>query len=200
MKSVIYFDIDRTLVDSMKIRELTRGGMCRELNLNRDQVNTIIHEYTGSLKHKNNFCREDMLELISQRTGIKYDLIKNAHDRAEYYEKSLFDDVIISLEKLKNKGYSLGIYSEGFIDYQMDKLKLSGIYNYFDSDKIIISRKKLTPENVDRLGESIVVDDWVEVIDYLSNYPQLSPIWLNRIDDKSHNKVRTIFSLSEIVI
>jgi len=185
---VIYFDIDRTLIDSVKLRELTRGGMCRELNLDRENVNNIIDDYIKTLNHKNDFCREDMLEIISQKTGKSYDDLKSAHDRSEYYVGSMFDDVMPTLEKL-SKDNLLGIYSEGFLDYQMDKLVLSGTYKYFDKDKIIISRKKLSSELVDKMGEAIVIDDNLEVIEYLQNFPRITSIWLNRPDGDSLNKL-----------
>ncbi len=193
MKKVIYFDIDRTLVDSVMIRELTRNGMCRELNLNRETINKIIDEYVSTLDNKNDFNREEMLKHISLKTGVRYDLLKNAHDKPKYYVDALFDDVIPTLTKLKNDGCSLGIFSEGFTDYQMDKLKLSGIYKFFDEDKIIIVRKKLREDVVEKLGEAIVIDDWVEVIDYLKSFPKIKTIWLDRV-----NEVKLTDLLNEI--
>ncbi|MFA7301542.1 MAG: HAD hydrolase-like protein [Candidatus Shapirobacteria bacterium] len=200
MNNVIYFDIDRTLIDSVKLRELTRGGMCKELNLNREKINVIIDDYIKSLNHKNDFCREDMLEIIRQKTGHKYLDLKNTHDKYEYYFESLYDDVINTLEKLKKENNVLGIYSEGHYDYQLDKLMLSGIYKYFDIDKIIIKRKKLRDEEIKIMGEAIVIDDWVEVIDYLSDFPKITPIWLNRVDERKHKNARTIYGLGELVI
>lgn len=194
----IYFDIDRTLMDSDKLRELTRGGMCRQLNLNRNEIDKIINEYLKGLKYKNDFCREDMIKKISLKTGIKYDLLKNAHDKAIYYKKSLYKDVLKNLIKLKKAKYHLGIYSEGFNDYQMDKLILSGIYKYFDTDKIIIERRKMDEKIVKKMDGTTIVDDNIEVIKYLSNFLTIINIYINRIDDKKHYIFKTIFNLNEI--
>ena len=83
--------------------------------------------------------------------------------------------------------------------YQINKLKLSGIYKFFDEDKIIISRNKSTFKLVEKMGTATVVDDWPEVIDYLSQYPQITPIWLNLLDNKKHKTAKTIHSLGELL-
>lgn len=198
-KGTIFFDIDRTLVDSVKIRELTRGGMCRELNLDRDKINIIIDKYISSLGHKNDFCREEMIKVISGETGIKYEILKTAHDRPEYYREALYDDVEATLKRLKVGGFVLGIYSEGFEEYQMDKLKLSGIYKRFDPEKIIIEKRKLKEEVIEKMGEAMVVDDNIEVTEYLTGFSKITPIWLNRIDKRRDEKIGTIWNLKELI-
>lgn len=197
-KKIIYFDIDKTLIDSNKLRELTRSGMCKELKLNREEINKIIDEYVNDLKYKNDFCREEMIKKISLKTGIKYSLLKNAHDKSIYYKKALYKEVIKTLIKLKKEGYQLGIYSEGFLKYQMDKLKLSGIYKYFDIEKINIERRKMDEKIVKKMDGATIIDDNIEVIKYLSNFSSIINIYINRIDGKKHNIFNTIFNLNEI--
>jgi FMN phosphatase YigB (HAD superfamily) len=196
--NVIYFDIDRTLIDSVKIRENTRNNIVIKCGISREKVEEYINEYVVTLAHKNGYSYVAMLRHLSQKSGIDFDLLKQAHDRPENFEKSLYDDVVTTLTKLKENNI-LGIYSEGWDDYQLNKLKLSGIYKFFDRDKIIISRKKLSSELVDKMGNAIVVDDWIEVIDYLKNFPTITPIWLNLLDSKNNKTAKTIYSLSELI-
>lgn len=199
MARTIYFDIDRTLIDSVKIREQTRRTIALESGLGREKVEEYINNYVATLAHKNGYSHMVMLQHLSQESGIDFELLKQAHDRPENFEKSLYDDTVITLAKLKENNNQLGIYSEGWDDYQLNKLKLSGIYKYFDEDKIIISRNKSIFKLVEKMGTAIVVDDWPEVIDYLSQYPKITPIWLNLLDNKKHKTARTVHSLSEII-
>lgn len=197
-KAAIYFDIDRTLIDAAKLREFNRGGMCKTLGLDREKIFFIIDQYERSLLHKNDFCLDDMIKRINKETGINNSILKETHDKPKNYEMSLYNDVIETLRKLTDCGYSLGIYSEGLLEGQLNKLKLSGIYKLFDEDKIIIESRKLRPEIVNKIGKAMVVDDWPGVIDHLAQFPKITPIWLNRIDDKQHNIAKTIFNLNEI--
>lgn len=197
--TVIYFDIDRTLFDSVRIREQTRSEIALESGLLREKVEEYINEYVSTLAHKNGYSYMEMLKHLSQKSGIDLEKLIRAHDRPENFEKSLYDDTVSTLTKLKERNNSLGIYSEGWDDYQLNKLKLSGIYKFFDEDKIIISRNKSTFKLVEKMGVAVVVDDWPEVIDYLAQYPKITPIWLNLLDNKKHKTARTVHSLGELI-
>lgn len=196
----IYFDIDRTIIDAVKIREQTRSEIAKESGLSREKVEEYINEYVSTLAHKNGYSYMEMLRHLSQKSGIDIEILRQAHDRPENFEKSLYDGTVTTLTKLKENNNQLGIYSEGWDDYQLNKLKLSGIYKFFDTDKIIISRNKSTFKLVEKMGQATVVDDWPEVIDYLAQYPQITPIWLNLLDNKKHKTARTIHGLGELVI
>ncbi len=197
-KRCIYFDIDRTLIDSVKIRELTRARMCGETGLRRNQLNQVIEEYVSTLAHKNDYRREKMINFVSEKTGIKYAALKQAHDRPENYSEALYPEVAKALERLKKVGEVLGIYSEGFVRYQTDKLVLSGIIRYFETDKVVIVKRKLREKVVKQLDAAVVVDDSREVIEYLKNFKEITPIWLNRINKENMDGVRTIYNLDEL--
>lgn len=195
----IYFDIDRTLIDSVEIRKQTRSTIALESGLGREKMEEYINVYVSTLAHKNEYNYREMLQHLSQESGINFELLKQAHDKPENFKKSLYNDTVITLKKLKDEDNLLGIYSEGWDDYQLNKLKLSGIYKFFDEDKIIISSNKSIFKLVEKIGTAVVVDDCPEVIDYLSQYPQITPIWLNLLDNRKHKTAKTIHSLSELM-
>lgn len=197
--SIIYFDIDRTLIDAVKIRENTRTEIARESGLSREKVEEYINEYVSTLAHKNGYSYMEMLKHLSLKSGINFEILKQAHDKPANFSDSLYDDTILTLTKLKENNNILGIYSEGWDDYQLNKLKLSGIYKFFDSDKIIISRNKSVFKLVEQMGQAIVIDDWPEVIDYLCQYPNITPIWFNLLNKNKHKTAKTIHSLSELI-
>ena len=149
--SIIYFDIDRTLIDAVKIRENTRSEIAKESGISREKVEEYINEYVSTLAHKNGYSYMEMLLHLSQKSGIDLERLKQAHDKLENFEKSLYDDTVKTLTILKENNNQLGIYSEGWDDYQINKLKLSGIYKFFDEDKIIISRNKSTFKLVEKM-------------------------------------------------
>lgn len=196
----IYFDIDRTLIDSVKIREQTRSEIAQESGLSREKVEECINEYVSTLAHKNGYSYMEMLRHLSQESGIDIEILRQSHDLPANFVNSLYNDTVKTLTKLKENNNSLGIYSEGWDDYQINKLKLSGIYKFFDEDKIIISRNKSVFKLVKQMGQAIVIDDWPEVIDYLAQYPQITPIWLNLLDSRNHKTARTVHSLGELVM
>jgi len=195
----IYFDIDRTLIDAVKIREYTRAEIATESGIDREKVDEYINEYVSTLAHKNGYSYTEMLKHLSQRSGADFEILKKAHDKPINFVKSLYSDTVATVTKLKENNCLLGIYSEGWDDYQINKLKLSGIYEFFDRDKIIISRNKSVFKLVEQMGNSIVVDDWPEVINYLAQYPQITPIWLNLLNNDKHKTTKTIHSLSEMI-
>jgi len=195
----IYCDIDRTLIDAVKIREYTRAEIATESGIDREKVDEYINEYVSTLAHKNGYSYTEMLKHLSQRSGADFEILKKAHDKPINFVKSLYSDTVATVTKLKENNCLLGIYSEGWDDYQINKLKLSGIYEFFDRDKIIISRNKSVFKLVEQMGNSIVVDDWPEVINYLAQYPQITPIWLNLLNNDKHKTAKTIHSLSEMI-
>ena len=114
------------------------------------------------------------------------------------YRLALYPETRAALTILKT-AYRLGIYTEGFRKFQKAKLKLSGLLPFFEPDLTFIHRRKLTPWAVKQLpGGAAIVDDNLEVINALSKFPRVTPVWLNRKDKKKPLLIRTIHSLKEL--
>lgn len=121
----------------------------------------------------------------------------------------LFDDVYDILEKLHEKGYILGVISNGDLEQQTDKLSRTGILKFFDivttSSEYEYSKPnpKLYEAIVERFKidkkEMLMIGDQVEkdVLPLVSI--GIDAIWLNRKNKENINNVREIKSLNELL-
>lgn len=199
MKRAIYFDIDHTLFDSSKLGLLFYQELSKQLDLSVEEIIKIQNEYRTTLKSHTDFYPEDFFKYIYKSLGKNYSNFINPIDKAELYQKSIFEETIEVLKVLKNT-YRLGIFSEGYTDYQNRKMKYSGIIDYLDKDLIIISRRKLNEEDIKKIETgSIVIDDDKEVVKQLKNYGHFETVWLNRKNDQEMiENVAMIKSLDEL--
>jgi RNAse (barnase) inhibitor barstar len=178
----MYCDIDNTLINTRKLISLAYKEITKQTKLSLDEVIKIKREYSLTLDSHTDFCPEDFIKFLPQK------IEKNPFENSKIYIKSLFNETIPFLMKNK-KRFNLGIYSEGFESYQLKKLKLSGIIDYFDKELIIIERRKLTEGVINKIKEgSIVVDNSEEVIEKIENYNNLKPIWVNRKESQTKFK------------
>lgn len=199
MKPIILFDIDFTLIDSAKLREKIWKKEETLLRVSYRMLKELQNAYTKKLAKSTEFNPQTYIRYLSTELDCKQqpllDLYFSQHGN---YRQALYAEVTSSLRFLKRM-YRLGIFTEGFREFQLAKLKLSGLLPFFEADIIFIHRRKLTSTAISRLPKgSIIVDDNPEVISALSKFPHITPIWLNRKDSKKHPRIRTIRSLKEL--
>lgn len=198
MKSPVLFDIDNTLIDTVRVKFLTIRNLASALNTSQNLLNKVVQKYTNSLKSSSDFDPSDYLKVISNHFGKDSDELNKVFYNRATYSLSLFSEVREVLIKLgvKNK---LGVFSEGFSDFQTQKLLLTDIYKYFDKDIIFIFRRKMTQEALDKLPvNSVIIEDNRANAETLQSKGLFKVFWLNRKDDSVSPKAETIFDLEDL--
>ncbi|HRI06094.1 MAG TPA: hypothetical protein PLV59_04090 [Candidatus Dojkabacteria bacterium] len=112
-----------------------------------------------------------------------------------------YDDVKPVLQTLKEEGYKLGLYSQGFWLIQLLKVTSKGLRKYFSKDLLLISHDKFETlkKKRDSLGNTMfIVDNDTTQVEKIKNAKFSSnvvPIHLNR---HSFQREAAISSLSEL--
>lgn len=199
VKNIILFDIDYTLINTDVIKVETIENISQYFSTTTEIINIAKNKYIELLSYVNDLNPNDMLDFIGNELHLPVAKLKSIFYDSKIYKKSVYLETPKILEKINRDKYEIGIYSEGWEFFQRHKLETTGLIKYFDEKLIYISRRKRAEEFVISLPECTIIDDTVEVINNLQNFPQITPIWLNRIDKRKHGKVRTIYSLSELI-
>lgn len=198
-KKIILFDIDDTLIEVHKMSKMLYQQMANMAGITLEEVIAAKERYKLTIEKTSDYKPDDLMVFVYD--DLKTETLKQTNPFTEeaYYEESLFPEVKIVFEKLK-KDYILGIFSEGFIDYQSNKIKLSGLDKFFDKNFIFIERRKTDPESIKKLPMgSIIVDDRKEVIEKLKTLNKFNLIWINRNNDETINGITTIKNLNELL-
>lgn len=199
-KEVMLFDIDGTLIDSKSMADFFCREISRQTGISFDEVIRLRIEYISSLASTTDYHPNDLVNFISKDKKVEIDASEIFFKTKSIYERYIFGDAVEILNRVKND-YSLGVFSEGFVDYQNQKI--GTLIDFFDEDLMIIERRKLSPESVKKIPNgATLIDDRKEVIETLANTrPDLNLIWINRKDNEKLNtpKIRTIKSLDELL-
>lgn len=195
MKEIILFDIDYTLINSAISKEIRREYISKEFGLDIDEI--IIAE-KGYIPKDTGFTDFNPNDFVSHLSNTLNADVRKMHDiffDDSVFLNALYPEVITCLESLSGN-YSLGIFSEGFRDFQLTKLHKSGIINFFKKDLTFISRRKLTESTLSLIPYgSYILDDNPEVIAALHKVGIFEPIWVNRNTKEEHGECKTIFDL-----
>lgn len=198
MRKEIYFDIDNTLINTKLLSQLLYEQIAEKVELPVERIIEIKDIYKSNLESNTDFYPDDLIKFIFETIGVDGADFESPFNDKSIYQKSLFKETIDVLEKLK-ADYSLGIYSEGFEDYQTKKLVMSGIIDYFDKDLITIERRKLNDESVKKINNgSTVIDDNKKVVEKLKNYDSFKTVWINRDEGEVFENAEAVRDLTEI--
>lgn len=189
MKEVILFDIDYTLLDTAVSKRYYREKISKLANVSIDDFILVENEYKKKDSGFTDFHPDDYIEHICKSYDLNKNSIRELFFSDANFKDALYDDVVSALEVLSGK-FSLGIFSEGFEDFQLIKLSKSGIMNFFERDLIFIFRRKLEESSLALLPDNcFVVDDNISVIEALKQVGNFKPIWINR-KESSKNSVQ----------
>jgi FMN phosphatase YigB (HAD superfamily) len=200
-KKIVYFDFDRTLLntDALKIEQTKRiAGIT---NLSIIQIEEGMRLYVESIKNHLDFTPEGYAEYLSKEYGCNLsDVLKIYITDSNYIGEYLYPEVLGVLEELKKIGYSLGIFSAAMPGPQRLKISRTGVFEFTEEHLIIIDPRKLGIEVLEQLPDGvIIVDDDLQVIEKLQRHsPRFVPIWCNRKNQDDLPKTRTIHSLKEL--
>jgi len=201
-KELILFDIDKTLFDRGSLKqsfgefyEKVAGKIEQPI----DVVNKVRSEYESNLESSSDFHPEELLKYFSESFKIDKNVLDQYFQRRRMYERSLYPEVKGVLNELKND-YELGIFSEGFVDIQLNKLSDSNILEFFSPQYIFIERRKLNDNVISKLPECIIVDDKKEVVDRLKREERITPILIERKDEpKSGDSIRSLTDITDLL-
>lgn len=199
-KQLILLDFDKTLFDIKSFFEkYFFPALGREFGVSEETLSDISKDYRGTLTKSTQFDPEGWIKIASSRLNIDPNEIRTLLFTPTFFERSLFPEVIPTLIELSHDNV-LGIYSEAVYEWQMKKIELSGLINYFEQRFISISEDKVSDIVIDQIPvKAIVVDDRLEVIAALKRRKGIYPVWLNRQGLQGMPSVMEIRDLSQIL-
>ena len=199
MERIILFDIDKTIFDTKASGEKVTESIGLVTRMTPSEVERINEGYKKHLDSTTDFDSNDFLRKVSDETGNSLQELTEALFNPNNFV--LYSETLTVLKHLLDEGYSLGTFSEGVPEWQMKKLVLTGVINYFDPALIFIERRKLTPEAIEKIPSGVIlIDDKKVVIETLRQLrPDLELMWINRKNEEEMEGVKTIRSLTELL-
>lgn len=225
MIKYVFFDLDETIIDikyaqNMAIVSLYKNfGFDKETDVNSfarvwDDL-TELH-YADYTRKKISYEEQRKRRIVDLFEVFDIELTMLPLDVYDIYLKDFesfwicFDDVKETLETLKKNNYKLGIISNGDYNQQVQKLKNTGIFKYFDyvNTSSQFNFSKPNPKLFENIfsAYSIPLDEVCYVGDSYNNdyLPckelRVKALLLNRTGEKSKYKsITQISSLTEIL-
>ncbi|PIY79128.1 MAG: hypothetical protein COY81_04410 [Candidatus Pacebacteria bacterium CG_4_10_14_0_8_um_filter_43_12] len=198
-EQTVYFDIDKTLVDTQKLLQNCRQSLV-QIGVLPENFDRAAKAYLGHLTSRTEYNPDDFIATVAfYQPEIEMTDISAAFWLAQNFAEALFPEVLTVLTQL-SAHFTLGIFSQGNKDWQRKKLRKTGLAEFFSSDHLIIADYKLSPEIVTLLEENaIVIDDKSEVIQFLkTDGPTgLKPIQIDR--QATSSNAQKIASLSALL-
>lgn len=183
MERIILFDIDRTIFDTKTSEKRVIESLGLLVRRDSKWIKEIIGEYKNELDSTTDFNPNDFLRKVSEQTEIDPEKLNQVMFNP--YNFVLYPETLKVFRELSRKGFMLGIFSEGVSQWQMKKLTLTGSMDYLEPSLILIERRKLSSESVDKIPDGVtLVEDKQEVIGALSEIrPDLELFWINRTNE-----------------
>lgn len=181
MKNLILFDIDDTLINTKLLKKLQMETLANTLGVSPSEIENFRLIYLDSLKRTSDFFTNDYLQQLANYYNFSFLDLKKTFWHPLNFQKCLFPESIEILSKLKNKKYLLGVYSEGFLEFQNHKLKVNNLLEFFLPLHTYILRRKMDPKILNSLPKgTIIIDDKPSIIDYLKKFSNIIPLHIVR--------------------
>ncbi len=206
---VILFDLDRTLIDSSKLKEGFQshfGEIYAHLGFSEADFSKWTAEYTEIIGSKTNFDPETltifwhdrMLEALSEFPDqtIIPSAEKLAADFSHFIESSasnfLYQETIETLNELGRLGDTLCLFSQGVEEWQLLKLAHSKLADFFEKELQFVSSDKTSPDFLQIIRTTLagrgldrqptwLVDDKLEMLTAAkTDWPELVTFWIER--------------------
>jgi hypothetical protein len=125
-KPSILFDIDLTLFDANLFRLNVYPILAGAIKISLPEFNETLASYTNALEKSSDFLPNRFLRHIAKAHSFPFKELFNTYFHPRHFTDALYPDTVPALQKLF-PGRNLGIYSEGYLEFQTTKLRLSGI-------------------------------------------------------------------------
>lgn len=200
-EKILLFDIDKTIFNTETFGKKIIKRVEEVLQITNDEAENIFHNYKSKLKKTTDFNPDDLIKEVANETKKNLNLVSQAVFSPDNFV--LYPETRYILEQLNKRSSLLGVYSEGILEWQKKKIILTKLIGYFDPSLLIIERRKLSSETINRLpNRSTIVDDKKEVIEMLTNMrPDLNLVWINRQNKEKLEtpKIKTIKNLKYLL-
>jgi len=192
-KKIILFDIDDTLIDTHPMAKKIYQKLADTVGVTLEEIIETKEKYKLTLEKYSDYEPNKLLDFIYKNFNIDESRRINPFIENSYYQEALFPEARKLLEKL-NKNYRLGVFSEGFYDYQWRKV--SYLIDLLDKDLIFISRRKLEDNFLEKIPkDSIIIDDRKDVVEKLRDFGRFQVFWLNK---KNEEKISGVIEIKEL--
>lgn len=194
-KTILLFDIDYTLFDTDIFRDTSLKEIALRCNLDEKKVREFYSEYRKGDQNPAGINMKHFTEQIGGEFNLSPEfLFSIVMDTQKLYRDSLYPDAVSTLALL-SKEYRLGVFSQGYREFQENKLRQCGIMPYFKKeymfifpDKTLSSALKTLPEN------AVIIEDKLSVVQKI--HPPLIAIHMDRRNEKEY--LPRVTSLAQI--
>ena len=175
MKQKLYIDFDGTLFDTDAFyKEFL--DICLKYGITKEKIEKIKNEI---FSEDNLYNMDKIVDYLINNCGVSSRIIFEVETL--YSNKFVYDDVVVSLEKLKDL-YELIILTYGNINYQEKKINGSNLGKYF-TDIIITPKNKSLLDDVD-YKNSIFIDNNPKEVKRFKDVNSKEVIRIRRESDK----------------
>jgi phosphoglycolate phosphatase-like HAD superfamily hydrolase len=202
MKNLILFDIDDTLLNTELLKKLQPQTLANYLGISISNLTQTRTNYLNKLEKSSDFSINDYLKIVAKQHKKTLKELREVFLDKKNFRNCLYEDVQPVLKSLKKSGYKLGIFSEGFPEFQEHKLKVNKLEKFFDQQYLHILRRKLDNKMLSNLpNKTMIVDDKPVVIEKLKSFANIIPIQIVRENKKDNSIVckKHISNLSELI-
>lgn len=201
-KEVIFFDLDRTLIDTATINENCKKSTLLSSGINGQKYDECFQEYKNTLEHSADFDPNIFLEKMAKDLEVE-----KAKLEIGFWNKDnfcVYPEVFEVLSELA-KNNNMAIFSEGVRDgWQIVKINNTEISKFFDLKISLIERRKLNSEVISKIpfGATVIDDKRVVIEKLYETRPDLKLYWINRTDEQEikNSRVTTIQNLRELLL
>ena len=220
MITSIGFDLDGTLFDYNSSVESALLEWAKNRNWNSDKVSEFWKKgeqefYPKYLKGEISFNEQRMerVRYLYKNLGSEIsqnDIQSGVEEWLYLFKKNwkAFSDVDVVLKQAQGKGFKLGILTNGNLDQQLDKLKVIGISDFFEtvvaSESIGISKPDPFPfqylcrELESQEDQTVYIGDSFETDILGAANAGLKAIWINRNGEtaiQSHHQTTDLYGI-----
>lgn len=190
MSKLILFDIDDTIINTVLFRTIQDETLANYLGVDDLEVKKIRSDYYYSLEKGSDFFIDDYLKLVAKKYHYNFTELKEVFFNQRNIQLCLYEEVFNVLKKLKNLGFTLGTFSEGWEDFQRFKLERNHLIDFFDKKYLYLLKRKLDKKILTELpAGTIIVDDKPEVITELKKFKNIKPIQIIRPNKKNNPQI-----------
>lgn len=200
-KNIILFDIDYTIFNTKQYKKNTAAYICSYFHITSENMKLFDSEYRAKYKNPAGVNMKDFTEKMAKTFSLSAkDLYQLLIDTEEIFIDTLYPDTLSTLTLL-SKEYTLGIFSQGHLSFQRNKLIKNNILHLFEEKHTYIHLDKTHIDTMHGLPKNaVVVDDKLTVIDRVSQHIPAIHIDRDHVVEKSNFPIiHTLHELPEAI-